>query len=1022
MISAVIRFSLIQRIFITILTLLVTAAGVNAWFNLPIDAFPDISPTQVKIVLKAPGMTTSEIETQITRIVETELLGIPSQKILRSTTKYSITDITLDFEEGTDIYWARQQVNERLMNIWAELPEGISGGLAPMSTPLSEIFMFTVDNPNLSLQQRRDILDWQIRPILRTVEGVADVNSLGGYVKTYEITPTTLKMKSLDVSFSDIEQAVIANNLNGGLGRINKGNDNFVVRTQGQFEKIDDIRQLVIKNNQQGIIRLADVAAINEGSLIRYGAVTHNGEEAVQGLVIALKNSNTDQVVSSVKEKLLELERSLPSGTTINVFYDRSNLISTAIETITNALVQAVVLVIILLALFLGNFRAALIVSISLPVAALATFILMSHFSISANLMSLGGLVIAIGMLVDSSVVVVENTVNRLSENSKLPKLHVIYRACKEVSVPTVSGTLIVVIVFSPLLTLSGLEGKLFTPVALTIVFAMLSALVLAFTCIPVLASMILKSNEASEPSFIKSLQIQYKKSLLSVINSPKSASSIAFLVLITSIFAFVSLGKSFMPTLDEGDIIVQLEKSPSITLQSSLNIDTQVEKALLKQVPEILQIVARTGSDELGLDPMGLNETDIFMELKPQNEWRFDTKQQLIEDIRNVLSNYPGMNTNFTQPIQMRVTEMLTGTTGDVSIKVFGDKVQELANIAEKMKVLVSQVSGSQDIQTALIEGGKYIRISLKPEIAHQFGLTTKALTDFLKPQLEGSQISKLVTVNKFTPIVFGASSKHKASQIGSINDLKQVSVLMPDNTILPLESVADIKVEQEPLLIERERGKRFVSITTNVENRDVVSFVEDLQAKVHSELSLPSGYYVTFGGEFENQQRAMKNLIIVVPLALILIFVILFTTFRSVSLASLILCNIPFALMGGVFALLISEQYLSIPASVGFIALLGVAVLNGIVMVSYFEQSKTTISNITERVVDGSRRRLRPVLMTATTAMFGLIPLAFASGPGAEIQKPLAIVVIGGLLTSTATTLYLLPIWYRLLEQRNV
>lgn len=1021
MLSNVIRFSLIQRVFVVLLTLLVMIAGIKAWFDLPIDAFPDISPTQVKVVLKAPGMTTSEIETQVTRLIETELLGIPNQKILRSTTKYSITDITIDFEEGIDIYWARQQVNERLMNIWPDLPENISGGLAPMSTPLSEMFMFTVDNPNLSLQQRREILDWQIRPILRTVAGVADVNSLGGFVKTYEITPTPLIMQSLGVSFNDIEQAITKNNLNGGIGRINKGNDNIVVRTQGQFEQVNDIRQLVIKTNEQGVIRLAEIAKVSEGHLTRYGAVTHNGEEAVQGLVIALKNSNTAQVVNLVKEKLKKLEGSLPSGTSINVFYDRSNLISTAINTITNALVQAVVLVIILLALFLGNLRAALVVSISLPVAALSTFVLMKYFSISANLMSLGGLVIAIGMLVDASVVVVENTVNRLSESSSLPKLHVIYRACKEVSVPTVSGTLIVVIVFSPLLTLTGLEGKLFSPVALTIVFAMLSALVLAFTFIPVLASLVLKSNESSEPKFIKGLQSIYKQSLRGVISSPKSTSLIAFTLLVASVLVFANLGKSFMPTLDEGDIIVQLEKSPSITLDSSLNIDTQVEKALLEQVPEILQIVARTGSDELGLDPMSLNETDIFMELKPQNEWRFDTKQALIQDIRHVLLNYPGMNTNFTQPIQMRVTEMLTGATGDVSIKVFGDEVHQLASLAEQIKVLVGQINGSQDIQTALIEGGKYIRISLKPEMANQYGLTTEALTHFLKPQLEGRQISKLVALNKYTPIVFGTSSQDKTKEISSINELKQLSILMPNNISLSLESVANITIEEEPLLIERERGKRFVSITTNVENRDVVSFVEELKSKVNSQLTFPSGYYVSFGGEFENQQRAMNNLVIVVPLALTLIFVILFSTFRSVSLASLILGNIPFALMGGIFALLISGQYLSIPASVGFIALLGVAVLNGIVMVSYFEQNKAVISNVTERVLVGAERRLRPVLMTATTAMFGLMPLAFATGPGAEIQKPLAIVVIGGLLTSTATTLFLLPIWYRALEKKN-
>lgn len=1021
MISQFIRFSLIQRAFVALTTLLIAVMGFRAWLDLPIDAFPDISPTQVKIVLKAPGMTTTEIETQITRIIETELLGIPAQQILRSTTKYSITDITLDFEEGTDIYWARQQVNERLMNIWPDLPENVSGGLAPMSTPLSEMFMFTIDNPSLSLKEKRALLDWQIRPALRAVSGVADVNSLGGFVKTYEITPLPLKMQQFDISLVDIEQAIEVNNINGGIGRINKGNDNIVVRTQGQFANIEDIQSLVINATEQNIIRLRDVATVNDGHLTRYGAVTHNANEAVQGLVIALKNSNTAQVVSQVKAKLEQLERSLPKGTQINVFYDRTNLIATAIDTITQALMQAVMLVILLLTVFLGNLRAALAVSISLPLAALFTFLLMSYFDLSANLMSLGGLVIAIGMLVDASVVVVENTVNHLSQQQRLPKLHVIYRACKEVAIPTVSGTLIVVIVFSPLFTLTGLEGKLFAPVALTIVFAMLSALVLAFTFIPALSSILLTSNEYREPKLISALQRIYRSSLHKVMLVPKLASTMAVFAFIGSIFIFLALGKSFMPTLDEGDIIVQLEKSPTITLDASVEIDKQVEKALLEQIPEVMQIVARTGSDELGLDPMSLNETDIFMELKPQSQWRFDTKQGLIDEIRQVLVDFPGININFTQPIQMRVSEMLTGTTGDVAIKIFGDDVTQLAELASQLESLVRKVAGSEDIQTALIEGGQYIRLTLKPEVASQYGLTVAALTDYLRPQLEGEQISKLIDSNKFTPIVLGATSQQNGFKINSLNALKQTPILMPNNEVIPLSTIADVSIAQEPLLIERESGKRFVSVTTNVDGRDVVGFVSELSDLVNTQLTLPTGYSVTFGGEFENQQRAMSNLTVVVPVALLLIFIILFTTFRSISLAMLILTNIPFALVGGVIALLIAEQYLSIPASVGFIALLGISVLNGIVMVSYFEQTKLLMPEIKERVVKGATRRLRPVLMTATTAMFGLLPLAFATGPGAEIQKPLAIVVIGGLVTSTITTLYLLPVWYRFMEQRH-
>ena len=1017
-----IKFSLSQRLFVSILAIIVIAIGVKAWVNIPIDAFPDISPTQVKIVLKAPGMTSVEIESQITRVIETELLGIPSQKMLRSTTKYSITAITIDFNEGTDIYWARQQVNERLMNIWSSLPKNIEGGMAPMSTPLSEMFMFSVENPNLSLLERRQLLDWQIRPLLRTVAGVADVNSLGGYVKTYDISPDILAMQQLNISFADIEKALSENNINGGIGRLIKGNDTLILRTQGRLADLSALENLVIKSisneNKQQVIRLGDIAKLSIGHLTRYGAVTKDGKETTQGLIIALKNSNTAEVVANVKAKLAEIEPSLPEGTEINVFYDRSNLIDTAIGTITSALGQAVILVIILLAIFLGDLRSSIVVSLSLPLAALMTFILMEQFDLSANLMSLGGLVIAIGMLVDASVVIVENIVNQLSRNKNLPRLHVIYRACKEVAVPVVVGTTIVIIVFSPLMTLTGLEGKLFTPVALTIVFAMVSALLLSLTIIPILASLLLKNEAVNDPKIVVMLQKFYQKTLVKTLAAPKTFILAISAVLLFSLVLFTSLGKSFMPLLDEGDIIVQLEKSPSISLASSIALDEQIEKALLEKIPEIVQIVARTGSDELGLDPMGLNETDVFMELAPREQWRFASKAELIQEIRQVISQFPGINMGFTQPIQMRVSEMLTGGTGDVSIKIFGNNVNTLANLANNIAEITSNIQGSADVQAALIEGGKYLNIKLIPEIATQAGMTTAELSNYLKSQLEELTVSFILEGKKSTPIVF--SKAKNAHAISSLAELKNTLVLMPDNQLVPLSSIAHISFKNGPLLIEREKGNRFVAISTNVVGRDVVGFVDELNQKIRQQVKLPSGYTLVFGGEFESQQRATRNLLIVVPAALILIFIILFTTFNSLSKSGLILANIPFALMGGIIALYISGEYLSVPASVGFIALLGVAVANGVVMVSYFEQTKVLVSDLNQRVVDGAIRRLRPILMTASTGLFGLIPLAFATGPGAEIQKPLAIVVIGGLITSTITTLYLLPIFYSLMEKR--
>ncbi|MEL4293716.1 CusA/CzcA family heavy metal efflux RND transporter [Shewanella xiamenensis] len=1017
MLTSVIRFSLTQRLFVLIVALILMLAGARAWFAIPLDAFPDISPTQVKIILKAPGMTPEEIEAQITVPIETELLGIPQQSILRSTTKYAISDITLDFEEGTDIYWARQQVSERLTAVWDSFPEGVSGGVAPMSTPLSEIFMFSLENPNLSLLERRQLLEWEIRPLLRTVPGVADVNILGGYAKSFSISPNPAAMAAAGVSFAALQQAIVENNHNEGAGKLTIGTDTIIVRSEGRIDDIDELKQLVIKADNAKVYRLQDLADIQIGHLARYGAVTKDGNETAEALIIALKDANTAQVVNNIKEKLAQISLTLPEGSQINTFYDRANLINTAIETISNALFEAVVLVIVLLALFLGNVRAALVVSLSLPLAALFTFLMMNYFNLSANLMSLGGLVIAIGMLVDSSVVVVENMVNLIATKQRLPRLHLIFRATKDVAIPVVSGTVIVIIVFSPLLTLSGLEGKLFTPVAITIVFAMLSALVLSLTVIPVIASYLVNEKAAKEPKAIEKLKHLYLGSLKACFGWQKPFMLIAFSLLIVSLGLFSLVGKTFMPTLDEGDIILQLEKSPSISLDASIAIDKQIQQTLLSQIPEIKQMVARTGADEIGLDPMGLNETDVFLELAPRSEWRFATKEQLIDAIRTVLLKYPGVNFNFTQPIQMRVSEMLTGSIGDVAIKVFGNDIETLGKLTGEIEQLVTATQGSVDVKMAMIEGSPFINLTLDNELARGFGMSTMEFARYLKSQLEGVVVTEVLQGKKRTPVLIA----NNQAQISNINELQNQLLVMPDHSLKRLSDVAVLSYKQGPILIEREQGNRFSVITTNVQGRDIVGFVEELNSKIAKEIKLPSGYSVSFGGEFENQQRATSNLLLVIPIAIALITLILFTTFGSLAKSGLILANVPFAMMGGIVSLYLSGEYLSVPASVGFIALLGVAVLNGVVMVSYYEQTKYLFGSLRERVEQGAARRLRPILMTATTAMFGLIPLVFASGPGAEIQKPLAIVVIGGLLTSTITTLYLLPMLYFWLEKRR-
>ncbi|GGD63728.1 efflux RND transporter permease subunit [Lacimicrobium alkaliphilum] len=1020
MLHQLLRFSLTQRVFVVVMLGVLFALGIRAWFGLPIDAFPDISPTQVKVILKVPGMTAEEIESQVTRPLEAELLGIPKQAILRSSTKYAITSITLDFQEGTDIYWARQQVNKRLSGIRGDFPAGTAGGVAPMSTPLSEMFMFSLENPSLSLTERRHLLDWEIRPLLRTVPGVAEVNSLGGYVQTLQFSPDNSLMAVAGIGMEQVQQAIQSSNINGSVGRMNVGTESLIIRTQGRFATQQDLAGLIVKADDNGIVRLSDLGDISTGHLARYGAVTKDGQETAQALIIALKNSNTADVVKGVKEKLAQIAPTLPEGTDLNVFYDRKTLIDTAVGTITNALVEAVILVIIILALFLGNLRAAFLVSLSIPFAALLTFLMMSYTNLSANLMSLGGVVIAIGMIVDSSVVVVENIVSQLNRKLPLPRLHLIYRASKAVATPVLAGTAIVIIVFVPLLTLTGLEGKLFSPVALTIVFAMLSALLISLTIVPVIASFLIKGENLAPPKFIRSLQRIYQASLIKLLARPGPFVGGAIVAVIISLFLFTQLGKTFMPVLDEGDIIVQLEKSPTISLADSVELDRQVSEALLKQVPEIKQIVARTGADELGLDPMGLNETDMFMELQPTEQWRFDTKDELAGAIREVLQTFPGINFGFTQPIQMRVSEMLTGSTGDVSIKVFGDDIAALATLTDSIAGITGNTSGAVDVNASIIEGAEFLNVHLKPELATEYGLSVDALAQGLRAQVEGVQVSELIQGKVKTPIIIGYQG-NTAQQPASTNELENAMLTLPDGRVARVGDVASLSYAQGPSIISRENGNRFAVVTTNVTGRDIVGFVEELRENIHQQISLPTGYTIEYGGEFENQIRASNSLMMVIPAVILLIVIILFSTFQSLPHSMLILLNVPFALMGGIVGLFISGQYLSVPASVGFIALLGIAVLNGVVMLSHFQQLRARSRDLKELVCDGAADRLRPILMTATTAMFGLFPLALATGPGAEIQKPLAIVVIGGLLTSTITTLYLLPMLYYKLENKH-
>lgn len=1007
-----ISFALSQRLLMMLLVALLSGGGYYAFKYIPIDAFPEVSPTQVKVIVKAPGMTPEEVEARITAPIEVELLGIPHQTMLRSIAKYALTDITVDFKEGTDIYWARQQIAERLNTMWGNLPAGIEGGIAPMTTPLGEMFMFTVEGGDLSLMERRSLLDWVIRPALRTVSGVADVNSLGGLVRSFEVIPDNTRLSARGISMAQLTAALESNNRNDGAGRMTDGEEALIVRAEGRIKTLDDISVIVVDNKNGIPITVADVATIKIGALTRYGAVSKNGEgEAVTGLVLSLRGANARQTIAGIEKKLAEISPGFPKGVEAKVFYNRGNLVDKAVDTVLHALLEAIALVIVLLILFLGNLRAALVVALALPLAALFTFILMNYMGMSANLMSLGGLAIAIGMLVDAAVVVVENLITHMAHTEKarrLPRLHVIYRATREVAQPVVSGILIIIIVFLPLLTLQGLEGKLFTPVALTIVFALSGSLVLSLTVIPVIASYLLKEVSHEEPWLPRQLQKLYQPALVWCLDNSKKVFIAAGSLLAVTVLVFTQIGSTFMPTMDEGDIIVQLEKLPSITLAQSVALDLQVQKNLRKNIPEIVDIVARVGSDELGLDPMSLNDTDTFLILKPKKQWRMDSKEQLLEEIRKVMAQTPGIAFQFTQPIEMRVSEMLTGTRGDVAVKLFGTDLAVLNEKAHQIEEVLKHISGASDVFAKQNAGMQFLQLTIDKSAAGRLGLDSDSIETLLRAQIEGLKLGVVQEGIKRTPLILRGDS--------NTANFDSLQIALPDGGQVPVTAVAKIEKVEGVVSVGREHGQRFVVITSNVLNRDLVSFVDEARKTVAEKVELPTGYTVEFGGQFENQQRAAATLSVVVPVSLGLIFLLLFTTFGSVRQAVLVLSNIPLAMVGGVFALWLSGEYLSVPASVGFIALLGIAVLNGVVMVSYFNQLIATGMDLLKVVLVGSARRLRPVLMTASIAAFGLIPLLFATGPGSEIQRPLAIVVIGGLVSSTFLTLFLLPILFKL------
>jgi cobalt-zinc-cadmium resistance protein CzcA len=1016
MIASLIRFSLIQRLMILLLAAALIVGGVWAFRTLPIDAFPDIASPQVLVIVKAPGLSPTEVESRITFPIEREMQGLPRQTVLRSTTKYALSSITIDFEDGTDIYWARQQVAERLNQVWGELPAGVEGGLGPITTPLSEGYMYRVEGEGYSNRELRSIQDWVIRPRLRTVEGVADVNSLGGEVKVFEVVADPEALLAHGLAIDDLERALKANNRNAGGDRINRNDEVLLVRTVGQLLDMEDIRSITVASRNGVPVHVTDVATVRINSMTRYGAVTADGEgEVVTGLALLRRGANSRTMVEGVKHELEALKATLPEGVRIVPFYDRSELVSQAVWTVEKALGEAVVLVLLVLIVMLGNLRAALTVALILPLSVLFTFVMMRLFGVSANLMSLGGLAIAIGILVDAAVVVVENTHARLSQAPKgVDRLHLIYRATLEVATPVISAVLIIIVVFLPLFSLSGLEGKMFTPLAVTIAFALIGSLLLSLTVIPVMASLLMRGGAEEDSRVLKLLKHGYVPVMRWALRHLKTAVGGALMLLLGAALLFPLIGKEFMPVMDEGTTVVIIEKLPSISLERSLALDEPYQKAMM-ELPEVTGVVSRTGADELRMDPMGLYQTDNFLITKPRDQWTVSL-EEFQERLREKLDRFVGIDYAFTQPIDMRVSEMLTGVRAAMAIKLYGDDLKVLKEKSKQIEMLINNIPGAVDVFRAPLSGQTYLQVEIDPQAIARFGINIEDINQLVEIAVGGRVVTEVIEDNRRVGVLLRYPEQARTSP----NDIAALRVETPAGEKIRLDSVAAIREVDGPVGITRESAKRQVVVQANVEGRDMVGFVEEVRATLERGVRLPTGYYVTYGGQFENQQRAAARLALVVPIAIALIFVMLFITFRSLRQAGLIILNIPFAMIGGVVSLYLSGLYLSVPASVGFITLFGVAVLNGVVMVTYFNQLREAGRTLLQAVQEGAERRLRPVLMTALIASLGLVPLLTATGPGSELQRPLAVVVIGGLFTSTLLTLVLLPTLYAWIEGR--
>lgn len=1019
MIEKVIAFSLKQRALILIVLALVVGLGAYSFLTLPIDAFPDVTNIQVEVVATAPGLSPLEIEKFVTYPVEMAMRGLPGLDVMRSVTKYGISVITLVFEDKVNIYFARQLVFQRLAEAKDAMPENVRIEMGPVATAMGEIYQYTLEGPEPAdapgqeahLTELRTLQDWVISPILKSVPGVSEVNSFGGYIKQFQVIVDLDRILKYGLSPGDVYEAIRNNNQNVGGGFLDRHSEQFLIRGIGLIRSVDDISRIVLKSSGGVPVTVADVAEIKIDHAVRQGAAMKDGKrECVGGVVMLLRGENSREVVRRVEAKVAEVNDSnlLPAGVRIEPYYKRSDIIVKSIDTVTGALALGSLLVILVLFLFLRSIRGAFVVILALPLSALLTFTVMKVAGLTANLISLGGLAICIGMIIDATIIQVENVQRHLSEKGRTGStLHDVFKAVIEVRKPSIFGELIIALTFLPIVSLQGYEGKMFSPLAFTVAIALLASLLLSIFVIPVLCSLVLKPGREKESIVLRAA---YLPVLRFGLRRKAVVIGGAILMLAAAIAVIPRLGTEFLPVMDEGAFDMDFQLLPGVSLDKALEKSRLVEEKVMA-FPEMAVIVGKTGQTGIAIEARGVDKTGYVGALRPRSEWKnAKTSPELMEKMRQAVADVPGMVISFSQPIQCRINELMEGTRAQVLVKVFGDDMDVLKSTAEAIARVVSGVRGATDILVEQVSGQPYISITVDRAKIARYGINVRDVLNVVEISVEGKPASLVYEESKFFDIITRFAADHR----DSIERLKTILISAPGGYRVPLGDLASVEAVEGPAQISREDGRRRIGIEMNISGRDIGGFVKEAREKVRREVPLQGGTYVSWGGQFENQQRAMARLMIIAPAVILLIFFLLLVTFDSARLALLVLLNLPFALIGGVFALLISGLYLSVPASVGFIVLFGVAVLNGLVLISYISQLQDCGMPLGEAIRKGAETRLRPVLMTASIAVFSLVPMLFATGPGSEIQKPLAVVVVGGLISSTLLTLLVLPVLY--------